>query len=701
MTVIQPLLSLVMIVRNEAHGLRATLESFKPFVDRWDILDTGSTDGTPELVREVMRGVPGLLHHGDFVDFSQARNDALELTFQSFLSDRPVFTIMPDADDRLEGGKVLRQFLSCVTQATSTDTEVHEAYNLNLHWPAGGGDYHLPLILRTSSRWRYTGKVHEYVDGGKIPNLVIPGVRVIKHSTPKSAEASKKRWTRDATLLEAELAGDPLSPRTQFYLAQTYECLGRHADAILMYERRIATGGFVDETYEAWFRRAKIKAATGCPWPETMAAYLEAHAFLPTRAEPLYAIAKYYEAKDNFPLFYLFAARAAAVPMPNTMLWVDRDVYEWKAADLAAISAFWLAPKVNEPMVLATGKAYADATLRVRPDDHRVQANRALYAPSAEQLFGASHQEIDWHPEAPYVAMNPSIHWDGSVLRCIVRTTNYKIVDGQYLTPDDNVIFTKNMMLELDVDQPWRPTRATLMIDHDHHARSGFPVHGFEDCRLFSFNESLYATATACDFDDNKGSREIVLLCIEPGDNVVEAYAVRRADPVRGPWSAHHQKNWMPFASQSGRLPKTVYSCDPMRIVEVEDIGASADPHGEYTIAGRMRGGSQLILWRPGEFITKRHLGLVHEVSFNGTGRIYLHRFVEFTELVEGGLRISAMTEPFFFHNRGIEFCAGLARVWSESAGRRLIASYGVNDCQAFVGIFDARKVLERLVPVK
>ena len=40
------MISLVMIVKNEAAILRETLERVRPIVDEWVIVDTGSTDGT-------------------------------------------------------------------------------------------------------------------------------------------------------------------------------------------------------------------------------------------------------------------------------------------------------------------------------------------------------------------------------------------------------------------------------------------------------------------------------------------------------------------------------------------------------------------------------------------------------------------------------------------------------------------------------
>ena len=42
----KPLISLVMIVKNEATILRETLERVRPIVDEWVIVDTGSTDDT-------------------------------------------------------------------------------------------------------------------------------------------------------------------------------------------------------------------------------------------------------------------------------------------------------------------------------------------------------------------------------------------------------------------------------------------------------------------------------------------------------------------------------------------------------------------------------------------------------------------------------------------------------------------------------
>jgi hypothetical protein len=98
-----------MIVRDEAHGIARTLQSAKPWIDRWCVLDTGSTDGTREIVRNALEGggVPGALYEVPFENFASTRNRALTFAKDAFPSE---FLLLLDADDILEGGEALREW---------------------------------------------------------------------------------------------------------------------------------------------------------------------------------------------------------------------------------------------------------------------------------------------------------------------------------------------------------------------------------------------------------------------------------------------------------------------------------------------------------------------------------------------------------------------------------------------------------------
>ena len=59
-----PTICLCMLVKNEQHIIRRAIESALPFIDSWIIADTGSTDETKAVIRDVV----GELPHRDLPD---------------------------------------------------------------------------------------------------------------------------------------------------------------------------------------------------------------------------------------------------------------------------------------------------------------------------------------------------------------------------------------------------------------------------------------------------------------------------------------------------------------------------------------------------------------------------------------------------------------------------------------------------------
>ncbi len=672
----RPLIGLVMIVKNEAKRVAAVLASYRPYINAWTILDTGSTDGTQDLIKRELAGIPGVLHEEPFVDFATSRNRALELHGTA-----TVFSIMPNGDV-LQGGAELVSFLEAHRRG------LEGAYRVRI----APGHYYHPLVMRTGFGWRYKWRTHECAMG---PNTgaAIPGVTVLRDRGARTSDEWRTRWTRDLDLLNRDRTDDPNDPRPYFYLGQTHECLDQPAEALEMYEKRATMGGYFDEVFEAKFRIGKMMEKLRRPWSEIQHAYLEAYAHDPRRAEPLYAVSQHWYDKGVHAVSRLFATVAAEMSKPPTDLFLDEDVYTWKAADRAAISSFYSGHKQD-------GRDFAEQAVSFRPNDERLRTNRAFYSQSAIELFGAEVRAIDFSPEPDWNASNPSIYFDGDRLRCVVRTVNYKIVNGSYVTPPEDVvrdegswkgwqiIRTRNFLLDLDAD--FKTTRVVEIVDKTGDARTSYPIHGFEDARLFAWKGTWWATATVCNFTED-GRREIALLQIDDDGAVV------RAEPLRGPWSVHAQKNWMPFVDTENDRVKFIYatslngdvgSTTIFDLVEADDPEARPrysiqPPPGSTFDHGRLRGGSQAVRVDGG------WLFAVHDVTFPGdSGRMYLHRFV----LIDDKLELVSMTDPFYFERLGIEFCAGLARV-----GDKIVASYAVNDGSARLGIFDWQRVRRAL----
>lgn len=660
---VQPLLGLCLIVKNEARRIADVLATFQPVIDHYTVLDTGSTDGTQDLIRRALVDIPGTLHEEPFVDFATSRNRALALHGQS-----TAFTIMPNGDV-LQGGPKLVSFLK------ARRGDFAGAYRVRI----SPGHYYHPLVMRTGAGWRYKWRTHECAIG---PDLgpVIPDVSVIRDRGARTEAEWRQRWERDLVLLNQDRVDDPADPRPYFYLGQTHECLGQHAQALAFFERRTEMGGYFDEVYEAKFRIGKMMAKLDRPWAEIQQAYLDAHAHDPRRAEPLYAISEHWYNKAQHHISSIFVVPAAKLPKPPTDLFLDEEIYSWKAADRAAISSFYAGHKED-------GRYWAEEAVAARPHDERLRANRAFYAQSASELFGATVQPIDFVPEPGWFASNPSIYCNGERVRCVVRTVNYQIVNGAYVTPPDDVvpsdgscwqgwqvIRTRNFILDLSTDL--KTTHAVEMLDKTGGDRTHYPVHGYEDARLFFCKGVWQATATVCDFTEG-GQREIALLDIDAEGAIV------RAEVLRGPWSAHAQKNWMPLVENDS--VKFVYATKPTTILTLksEDNGHAIESPVDCTFGhGRLRGGSQ------GVKVDGGWIFVVHDVAFPGACRFYLHRFVLFNDQ----LQLVSMTDPFHFEKLGIEFCAGLAKI-----DDRLVASYAVNDGSALLAIFDLEAVRKAL----
>jgi len=221
--VARPLLSLVSIVKNEAGNFQKTLESVKPYIDWWTVVDTGSTDGTPDLVREVMHDVPGHLEEAPFIDFATTRNEALRLDadVHSCDGERPVFTLMLSGDETLVGGDKLRAFLE-----ENREADVG-AYCVMMQ--SGSRQWPYARVLRTDGGWRYKRPIQELPIGpnGERNAALIPDVRIIHNVEGEDSERKKRRILEFDLPTLTKLVNDeskPLVDRTGdiFYLAETH-----------------------------------------------------------------------------------------------------------------------------------------------------------------------------------------------------------------------------------------------------------------------------------------------------------------------------------------------------------------------------------------------------------------------------------------------------------------------------------------------
>ena len=93
-------IGLSMIVKNEASVIRRCLDSVRPLVDYILIEDTGSTDGTQQIIRDYLKEfeIPGEVFDEEWQDFGTNRTTGLARLRQRADID---YALVMDADDVL------------------------------------------------------------------------------------------------------------------------------------------------------------------------------------------------------------------------------------------------------------------------------------------------------------------------------------------------------------------------------------------------------------------------------------------------------------------------------------------------------------------------------------------------------------------------------------------------------------------------
>ncbi|ALC21604.1 UNVERIFIED_CONTAM: glycosyltransferase involved in cell wall biosynthesis [Streptomyces graminofaciens] len=314
----KPSICLCMIVKNESGVIERCLASARGLIDTWVISDTGSTDGTQDLIRKALDGIPGELHEEPWVNFGH--NRSLNIRHARGKAD---YLLLLDAD------LVVRQDAPLPRLTADSYMLRHE----------GALEYRIKRLVRGSLPWRYEGVTHEYLTADRKDQQQNLDALVIEDHADGGSRHDK--FERDARLLGDELERDPSNTRTVFYLAQTMRDMGRTAEAIELYERRAAMGGWAEEVYYALLQAGVLRARSD-DWPGAMDALSRAWESRPERLEACYELASRLRGMGRHRAAHAFASAGLDRPQPDDVLFTQPWVYRWGLLFEFSITAYWV-----------------------------------------------------------------------------------------------------------------------------------------------------------------------------------------------------------------------------------------------------------------------------------------------------------------------------------------------------------------------
>ncbi|MEV6245769.1 glycosyltransferase [Streptomyces sp. NPDC051742] len=349
----QPSICLCMIVKNEAAVIERCLASVRGLVDTWVISDTGSTDGTQDLIRTALAGIPGELREEPWVNFGH--NRSLNI---AHARGRARHLLLLDAD------LVLRQEGPLPPLTADAYMIRHE----------GALEYRIKRLVRGDLPWRYEGVTHEYLTADR--DHVQENLDALVIEDYADGGSRHDKFERDARLLGAELERDPGNPRTVFYLAQTLRDMGRTDEAVALYERRATMGGWGEEVYYSLLQSGVLRAESG-DWPAAMDALSRAWESRPARLEACYELAARLRKMSRHQAAHAVVCSVLDREPPDDLLFTQPWVYRWGLLFEYSITAYWVGDH-------AASLAACDRLLALPdlPPAHREQTrtNRAFAA---------------------------------------------------------------------------------------------------------------------------------------------------------------------------------------------------------------------------------------------------------------------------------------------------------------------------------
>jgi glycosyltransferase involved in cell wall biosynthesis len=347
-------LALNFICKDESPVIENMLESAKGIVDLIVVNDTGSTDGTQQIIKNFGEkyGIPTYVFERPFDDFENSRNHAMQKL-------RDVVKELNWNADQVHGFWFDCDETLVIDSKFNKSQFTKDLYMINTY--IGQMKYTRNTFFKVSKPFRWYGPVHEFIvcDEQNITSGLAENIHVDVKMTGNSWLGDiAEKYASHSYKLEAYINKNRQDPRWIFYTAQSWHDAASIKDnkeeneerlrrSLKYYRERVSrTDGYAEEIYYAQYRIGTIMRILEEPWHLTHMELLKAYQIEPLRGESIKVIIDHYLQMGEWHMAYLYSKFAKTTfhgknPYPTRLLFVDEATYVWKFAEAHAAASYY------------------------------------------------------------------------------------------------------------------------------------------------------------------------------------------------------------------------------------------------------------------------------------------------------------------------------------------------------------------------
>ena len=337
----KPTIVFATVCKNEKHIIKQTLESVYKYITYWVICDTGSTDGTQEIITNFFKekNIPGELFTDEWIGFGYNKTLMMER-----VKNKADYILHFDADDILVGN------FNFTNNRAGWDAYIFRIKR-------GTIDYTSTILYDAKHSWKFCGVAHTIIRClTKLDYTTKDLTSMDCYLSSEDVGARSfdpEKYLRDAEKLKQQFFDnlvedqDGLNSRSAFYTAQSYLDANKITEALQwnkLYTQLKNT--WIEEEFEANLRIAKCLMLLNKPVDDVINQMKKTINIFSNRSEPYFYLGRYLNVVGKFEDAYNYLKHAQQndleIIKKKYTLFVEKTCYGKYIKDELAVSCYWL-----------------------------------------------------------------------------------------------------------------------------------------------------------------------------------------------------------------------------------------------------------------------------------------------------------------------------------------------------------------------